>query len=46
MGPLTAGAVSDCCLPLDPFLLTGLPCLATNRDVPSPTATWYVKVGL
>ena len=35
-----AGSVSDCCLPLGPFPLTGLPHLALVReDVPSLTAT-------
>lgn len=33
------------CLPFHPFPLTGLPCLASTEDAPSPTATWYAKAG-
>ena len=42
-----AGAVFGCiCLPLDPFPLTGLPCLATIEEgTPSPIATTYAKAG-
>ena len=34
------------CLPLDPFPLTGLPCLAwLEEDACSPTVPWYAKTG-
>jgi hypothetical protein len=35
--PNSSGCLWLCCLPLDPFPLTGLPCLASAQDVSSPT---------
>jgi hypothetical protein len=35
-----------CCLPLDPFLLTGLPCLdSVGEDAFSLAVTWCARVG-
>ena len=49
MGPLTSEAVADSdsvAFPLDPFPLAGLPCLVSvEEDMPSPDASWCVRVG-
>lgn len=48
MGPLTSGvgAVSDSCLPLDPFPIAGLPFLTSEaEDGLSPAAPCCARVG-
>jgi hypothetical protein len=38
------GCIWLCCLPLDPFPLSGLTCLAIVENISGPTATLYAKV--